>query len=245
MAAWQKSLIIGSVAGAMAIGGLVASKIVSIPTSSNLTQNSPAPTPTTTPTSVSTPTPTPSATPIYTSTPISTRTDTSYPTSTPTPITSPIDTPTPISIPSPTSSLSQEEARDLIARWQTAKRTIFAPPYDRQLGAELTTGQAYQNNIQGPSSDGDVSSREWLQQHNSYYQYGVQRIDSIERFEPSGDRAAIEVVVTEQRTLYNRKGNIDPDNTSLDTLLVRYNLELDNGKWKISSYKTIRVIQKS
>jgi serine/threonine-protein kinase len=252
---WQKALIIGSVTGAAVVGGLVASRIISLPTGSTLTQNPPPPTPVLTPSQ--TPNPIDTPTPISTSpdtssstpTPLPTREGTSNPTPTPTPTPTPIYTPTPTPPPTPvppaTSSLSQEEARDLIARWQTAKRTIFGPPYDRELGTELTTGEAYRNNIQGPNSKGELSSREWLQQNNSYYQYGVQRIDSIERFEASENNATIEVVVTERRTLYNRKGKIDRKSSGLDTLLVRYNLQLDNDKWKISNYETIKPLRKS
>ncbi|MHC5825767.1 MAG: ARC6/PARC6 family protein, partial [Nostoc sp.] len=113
-----------------------------------------------------------------------------------------------------------------------------------ELGAELTTGKAYKDNIKGPTSTGETeSSLEWLRNHNSYYTFGIQKVDSVERFESGGNQAVIEVIITEERTLYNNKGQIDKEATGLDTRLVRYSLQVPDGKWKIVDYKTIRKIR--
>jgi serine/threonine-protein kinase len=117
-------------------------------------------------------------------------------------------------------------------------RELFAPPFNRQLGAELTTGQAYQENV-GPNS-----SMDWLENNNAYYHYKVQEIAAVESFVASGKQATIEVVITEERTLYIN-GKIDHQNTDFDTRLVRYSLQSENGQWKISAYKTIKLIRKS
>ncbi len=135
-------------------------------------------------------------------------------------------------------SFTQEEAVDLIARWQSAKRQIFAPPFDRELGSELLTGKAYYDNVGNP--EGSVA---WLQNNASYYTYGVQSIDSVENFTVTENYATIEVIVTEQRTLYNQYGNIDQNASGFDTRLVRYNLESENGQWKIADYQTIEKIR--
>ena len=50
----------------------------------------------------------------------------------------------------------------------------------------------------------------------------------------------MDVVVTEERTLYNSQGKIDQKNSGLSTLLVRYNLENDEGTWKIANSRTLK-----
>lgn len=134
------------------------------------------------------------------------------------------------------SSITREAAISVLNRWQEAKRELFAPPFNRSLGADLTTGEAYRKNI------GADSSLEWLANNNSYYRYGVQKIDSIENFAASNDRATIEILMTEDRKFYQNGKIVSGDNTSFDTRLVRYSLQLENGKLKISDYETIKVI---
>jgi hypothetical protein len=135
-------------------------------------------------------------------------------------------------------SFTQQEAVNLLERWQNAKSQIFAPPFNKELGAELLTGKSYYDNIGNP--EGSVA---WLQDNASYYTYDLQSIDSVENFAVNEDYATIEVIVTEQRTLYNQYGNIDGDASGFDTRLVRYNLESENGQWKIADYQTIKKIK--
>lgn len=135
-------------------------------------------------------------------------------------------------------SFTQQEAVNLLARWLDAKSQIFAPPFNRELGAELLTGKAYYDNIGSP--EGSVA---WLQDNASYYIYDLQSIDSVENFAVNEDYATIEVIVTEQRTLYNQYGNIDRNASGFDTRLVRYDLESENGQWKIADYQTIKKIK--
>jgi hypothetical protein len=135
-------------------------------------------------------------------------------------------------------SFTQQEAVNLLERWQNAKSQIFAPPFNRELGAELLTGKSYYDNIGNP--EGSVA---WLQDNASYYTYDLQSIDSVENFAVNEDYATIEVIVTEQRTLYNQYGNIDQNASGFDTRLVRYNLESENGQWKIADYQTIEKIK--
>lgn len=56
----------------------------------------------------------------------------------------------------------------------------------------------------------------------------------------SGDQATVDVVVTEERTLYNSQGKIDRKNSAFTTSLVRYNLENDEGTWKIANSRTLK-----
>jgi serine/threonine-protein kinase len=50
----------------------------------------------------------------------------------------------------------------------------------------------------------------------------------------------VDVVVTEERTLYNNQGKIDRKNSAFSTSLVRYNLENDEGIWKIANSRTLK-----
>jgi len=136
------------------------------------------------------------------------------------------------------SLITKDAAIVILNKWQDAKRELFAPPFNRSLGAELTTGEAYRKNI------GSGSSLEWLSDNNSYYRYGVQKIDSVNNFVANNDRATIDIVVTEDRRFYRDGKIVNGDNTSFDTRLVRYSLQLENGILKIYDYKTLEVISK-
>lgn len=132
-------------------------------------------------------------------------------------------------IPAP---ITQQQALGLINQWLQAKAQIFAPPFDQQQATNLTTGELYDALIK---PDGVLT---WLKTNQAYYRYGVQTVDSIERFAANQSRATIEVKVTEDRTLY-LKGTIAPQQTDFSAQQVRYTLELVNGSWKIADYKTI------
>ena len=127
-------------------------------------------------------------------------------------------------------SITSQEAVALITKWLDAKERMFAPPYSRQLAAELTTGVLYADLIK---HDGPIA---WLQNNNAYYQYGVKKVESVERFAADGDRASLEVIVTEDRTLY-KNGRIAPQQSKFSTDKVRYTLQLVNGTWKIADYQ--------
>lgn len=225
MGDWQKAVIIGGVIGACVIGGLWITRPQTINNTNNVeatatptTDSSPSPTPTVTTTTTTTTTYTPQTPPRVE------RTETSYPSTQRT------------VFPTATSSITQQEATNLINEWLAAKKSLFAPPFDRQLGAELTTGEAYRKNV------GSESSLQWLSDHNAYYRYGVQSLDSVERFFANGDQATIEVVVTEDRKYYLNGELIPGENTAFDSRLVRYSLQREDGRLKISDYSTVRVI---
>ena len=130
-------------------------------------------------------------------------------------------------------SITQQEAVDLIKEWLEAKKVIFAPPYKRKLLAELTTGELYKSIAE---ADGKI---EQLKRNNAYYRYGVQKIENVDRFVADGNRATIQVKVTEDIKFY-RNGYLDPAESSFKTRTVLYNLQLNvGGRWKIADYKTI------
>lgn len=132
-------------------------------------------------------------------------------------------------IPAP---ITQQQALGLINQWLQAKAQIFAPPFDQQQATNLTTGELYEALIK---PDGVLT---WLKTNQAYYRYGVQTVDSIERFAANQSRATIEVKITEDRTLY-LKGAIAAQQTDFSAQQVRYTLEQVNGSWKIADYKTI------
>ena len=143
----------------------------------------------------------------------------------------------------PSISISQQEAVNLVEQWQEAKNRLFAPPFERQLGYELLTGKAFADNIQKP--DGSGGSIDWLENNNAHYTYQLQEIDSIENFETYGNQAVLDVYTSEQRTLCLNGTPSNDNNTSFDKRLVRYNLQSENGDWKISDYNTVQLIEKS
>jgi serine/threonine-protein kinase len=137
-----------------------------------------------------------------------------------------------IASPSPSLSISQQEAVNLVDAWLQAKRVMFAPPYKRQIAADIATGDQY-DKVAG--SNGSI---DWLESSNAYYQFGVQKIDGVDQFSANGNQATIQVRVTEDRTLY-KNGKIDPNETDFKTRTVIYNLQLVDGRWKIASSKII------
>jgi hypothetical protein len=113
-----------------------------------------------------------------------------------------------------------------------AKKRIFAPPYDRELGANLLAGKAYRDNIQGPASNGDkLSSREELRNNQQAYTYRRQKIKKIVSF-TSDDRGAVVKVLAAEEIALNGKRIVNPPS------LYTYRIERQNGRWKIFDYNS-------
>ncbi|CCQ63065.1 Serine/Threonine protein kinase [Crocosphaera watsonii WH 0401] len=141
--------------------------------------------------------------------------------------------PRPLSNPSSSESkISQQDAVNLINRWLQAKQTMFAPPYDRQLAAEITTGKKYKETA------GYNGSIDWLQNNNTRYKYGYQNIDKVEKIVSNGNQANIQVKVTEKQTLYIN-GQVDLQNTKTGTISVIYYLKLIDGNLKIENSQIV------
>jgi serine/threonine protein kinase len=142
-----------------------------------------------------------------------------------------------------TSSISRDAAVDVVKQWLAYKQVLMAPPYSKQLGSDLLVGKAYRDNVDKSfepcsSSDSDdcLSSVDWLKKYNAQYSFGVQRIDTVNRFESSGDTGTIFVTVTEYRTLHKTGGRTT---SSGGTKQARYDLKYENGKVKIADYKVL------
>jgi hypothetical protein len=129
------------------------------------------------------------------------------------------------------SSLSQDQATSIVQNWLNAKKKVFAPPFDRQLARQLTTGLRY-NQIMQPGG-----SIDWLVANNSYYTYAITRVDNVWAFDNSKSLVEIKLRITEDLTLHNSNGGIDPESSSRTTANYIYYLAQDNGTWKIHDSK--------
>jgi hypothetical protein len=132
----------------------------------------------------------------------------------------------------PSEAFNEQQAIALINRWLQAKTEVFAPPYDQQQVADLTTGELLASLVR-PNGVLD-----WLKLNRAYFRYGVQKVDSVERFVVARDRATMEVNLTEDRTLY-MNGAIAPGHTDFSSEKVRFTFALDSDTWKIADYKTV------
>ena len=128
------------------------------------------------------------------------------------------------------SSISQQKAVNLIQKYLEAKKEMYAPPYNRQILAGISTNEFYKK---------AVGAINWLESNGAYYRYQVQKIESVEGFVSQGNTAAIKVKITEDYTLYNSDGSIDNSSSNFRTLTVIYNMKLTNGNLKIYASKII------
>jgi serine/threonine protein kinase len=128
--------------------------------------------------------------------------------------------------------ISQQDAVNLVNSWLQAKREMFAPPYNRQLAAEITTGKLYN------TTAGTNGTIDWLQSNNAKYEYGIQKIETVEGISWKNDVPGVRVKVTEQRTLL-KNGRIDREQSGFDTITVIYYFKLVDGRWKISDSEIV------
>jgi len=243
---WQQAVIIGSVIGSFLVGGLWVLGIINKPKETTaVIDNSSQPTTSSIQSNISSPYPTNQPTTSSYSYPTNQPTTSSYSYPTTQPTTSISE---PIQPETTTTLISQQAAVQLLETWLAAKRQIFAPPYNKQLGSQLLTGPVYIkfiNKTDNPDAclatsnneDDCLSSVDWLIRNRAYWVYGVQKIQSVRNFVSSGNNATIIVVVTEQRTLYNKNGNVDKSQSGLFTSTTSYDLQYENGDIKIYNYK--------
>jgi hypothetical protein len=143
------------------------------------------------------------------------------PTSQSTPDSSVVPTPEPTS----NSTFNQQEAVNVINNYLQAKERIFAPPYDRQLVANLTTGKYYED-ITKPGGAIDK-----VQQKNEYYRYDSQQTEPLGYFSATENQAEIDVKITEQMFLHKIDGSQEDKSYSLS---YRFTLAKQNNIWKIA-----------
>jgi serine/threonine-protein kinase len=149
------------------------------------------------------------------------------PTASPTP--SPTDkatAPTPkVSPKVPIEPLSEADAVAIVNNLVASKNQMFAPPFDRQLLAELTTGEAYEKR---------KGSIDWLQSNNAFYSYGEFTVSRAGSFGIQDNQANITVEIFESPTLYVN-GKIDRTQSQPSRGRYVCTLIFEGGKWKIAN----------
>jgi len=137
---------------------------------------------------------------------------------------SPKTTPTNSAKP-PIEPLSESDAVAIVNNLVASKNQMFAPPFDRQLLAELTTGEAYEKR---------KGSIDWLQSNNAFYSYGGFTVDRAGAFGIQDNQANVTVEIFENPTLYVN-GKIDRTQSQPSRGRYVCTLSFENGKWKIAS----------
>jgi hypothetical protein len=120
------------------------------------------------------------------------------------------------------SSITERQAINLVNRWIVAMEDIFAPPFDRQLAAELTTGALYWN-ITKPGGGMDQ-----IQSNGMYFEYDNQKVLRAKISHADKQLATIEVTVT-----------VDSEESEGQTEEQVYTLEKVNGQWKIANIQKL------
>jgi serine/threonine-protein kinase len=158
-----------------------------------------------------------------TDTPSVTATVTNSPTEKPTE--KPPDKPTNKSTQTAIAPLSEAEALDIVNKLVASKNQIFAPPFNLQLLAELTTGEAYEKR---------KGSIDWLQSNNAFYSYGDFRVRRAGAFGIQDNQASMTVEIAERPTLYIN-GTIDRSQSQPSRGRYICTMRFEDGKWKIAS----------
>lgn len=126
-----------------------------------------------------------------------------------------------------TTNLTEEEAKQVIIRWQNAKPNVFAYPFDRQLASQFATGKLLEDVVK---SGGSI---DWLKQNNAFYKYGFNSVGTPRIISSDGYQAVIEVRMIQQYTMY-MNGKVDQSASGYDDKINRFVLRKENGTWKIS-----------
>ena len=147
--------------------------------------------------------------------------------------------PTPVAVPptpspKPASSSDavafENEAKELVQSYLSAKKDIFGKSYNKNAARVYTTGLLLQDIIKpGGSVD-------WLSSNGYHYTYSKSKVDRV--WSSANDaNPRILVRVTEDRTLYRQDGNIDSSQTGESTANFIYYLIKEDGKWKIRDFR--------
>lgn len=142
----------------------------------------------------------------------------------------PTPTPTPLNVPA-SEEFSAANAQALTQRYLNAKSSIFAPPFDRQLAAELTTGKLRRE------IDEAIN---WVQANNGYYRYGFRSVGATGRiYYNSNTNAIADLRIIEQYNYY-QNGKEDLSQRDYYDKIIRWSFEKENGVWKISDREVTR-----
>jgi hypothetical protein len=134
-------------------------------------------------------------------------------------------------LPEQYSPLDQDSAIQLIEDWGRVKRQVFAPPYNREIVNQYTTGNLREDLLSNVIP--------WLENNGWYWLYDTFEVIETWGFENSEkNRAAILAKVSENLQLYNNFGEIVPKESGSFSRTFRYFFEFDAAeeKWKIFDY---------
>jgi hypothetical protein len=124
--------------------------------------------------------------------------------------------------------LTQQEAVDLVNNWLSAKKRIFAPPWDTGLAEQYTTGLLLRD-VTKPGG-----SIDFLQSNSSYYTYEYSRIFAVLAF-TNIDPPALKGSLEEKRMLHEPNG-INWTSSGIISDNYVYYFTKENGVWKIQDY---------
>jgi ARC6-like, IMS domain len=141
----------------------------------------------------------------------------------------PTVTPTSSTDPTQVTALNEVEAVERVRQLVEGKQKLFAPPFDRDLLAQLAVGDEYEKR---------KGSIDWLQKNNAYYNYGQFEIKTLGQFSLQGTQATVEVEISENPTLYVN-GQIDQSQSIPSRGRYRCTLQFDRQTWKIATLTKI------
>ena len=164
-------------------------------------------------------------------TPQPTNISSSLPTPTPQQTTDPTPTPTQTDSTDPTQAiaLTEVEAIERVRQLVEGKQKLFAPPFDRDLLAQLAVGDEYEKR---------KGSIDWLQKNNAYYNYGEFEVKTLGQFSVQGTQATVDVEISENPTLYVN-GQVDRSQSIPSRGRYRCTLQFDRQSWKIATLTKI------
>ena len=120
---------------------------------------------------------------------------------------------------------TEQHAQALVKRYLDAKPNIYAPPFNRQLIAELTTGKL-RTEIMG--------SVNWMQSNNGHYRYEFRSVGTTGKIYYSGDSNAVAELRVIEKYVYYQNGNLDTTQGDYYDKVVRWVFQKEDGVWKIS-----------
>lgn len=125
--------------------------------------------------------------------------------------------------------LTEQKALELVEGWLQAKQKAFAAPFQLESVYRYTTGEY---------RDGRLGAINWLREKNAYYVFHSSKVEPTGVFWHEGNKAMIEVKVTEDSSLYVNNQR-DSGHSGFSQKVYRYILSIDSDSWKISNSEEV------
>ena len=119
------------------------------------------------------------------------------------------------------SSLTEDQALQIVQDWLEAKKIIFASPYDTGRLDELTTGQ---------KNEDSLGAIRWLKENNCYWRYPLGKVELAGGFSASQKKAVVSITETLKRYCNSKLQEEKGPNTNQYEVFF----EFEDGNWKIS-----------